>query len=159
MYWVLPIFSRISIISILLFCGMFGAIIIQVVYRYILKSPLTWPYEFSIYCYIYIVFFGAGMAARRNSHIVFELFYERFSKKIRLTISIISNIFIIIILMLILRSSYSFIEFMGDVRSSALGIPFYIVLSSFPLGMALIALYLSLNTLRYFKELYSPGRR
>ncbi len=141
-----------AILSILFFMGMLGAIIIQVFSRYILKNPLVWPYELSIYCFIYILFLGAGMATRLDSHIVFGMFYERFSRKTQLFTRIFTNLFVIVLLIMIFPSTFSFIKFVGNVKSSSLEIPLFIILASFPFGMGLIVLYLFLWTIRYIQE-------
>ncbi|NIW57887.1 MAG: TRAP transporter small permease subunit, partial [Nitrospinaceae bacterium] len=60
------------------FLGMFGAISIQIFARYVLQHPLVWPFELSIYCFIYMIYIGAGIAARKRSHVSFDLIYNRF---------------------------------------------------------------------------------
>jgi TRAP-type C4-dicarboxylate transport system permease small subunit len=140
-------------LSVLFFGGMFGAIIIQVFFRYVLKEPLVWPYELSIFCFIYIVFFGAAIASRRGTHISFGLVLDRMSAKTRLVVTILTHIFIIIIILMIFPSTISFIGFMGIIMSSAMGVPMYVVLLSFPVGMGLIVLYSIVWTIRYIHEL------
>jgi TRAP-type C4-dicarboxylate transport system permease small subunit len=141
-----------TILAVLFFAGMFGAIIIQVFFRYVLKNPLVWPYELSIYCFIYIVFFGAAIASRRNTHIVFGLMVDRMSVQAQLIVRIVTNLFVVAVLLLIFPSTISFIGFMGKIKSSSMGIPMYVVLVSFPLGMGLIVLYSILWAVRHFQE-------
>ncbi len=140
-------------LSVLFFTGMFGAIVVQVFSRYVLQTPLVWPYELSIYCFIYIVFVGAGMAARCDSHIVFEMIYDRFSRKNQLLIRIATNLFVIAVFLSVFPSTFSFIKFMWHVKSSSLGIPMFLILLSFPFGMGLIVLYLFLWTVKVFQTL------
>lgn len=144
-----------SILAVLFFAGMFGAIIIQVFFRYVLKNPLVWPYELSIYCFIYIVFFGAAIASRRNTHIVFGLMVDRMSVQAQLIVRIVTNLFVIAVLLLIFPSTFSFMQFMGTIRSSSMGLPMYFVLASFPFGMGLIILYSIIWTIRHVQELIS----
>ena len=139
-------------LSVLFFGGMFGAIIIQVFFRYVLRAPLVWPYELSIFCFIYIVFFGAAIASRRRTHISFGMLFDRMSSKTQLIVNILTNVFIIMIILLIFPSTFSFINFMGNISSSSMGIPMYVVLLSFPLGMGLIVLYSVLWIVRHFQE-------
>lgn len=141
-----------SALSVLFFTGMFGAIIIQVFFRYVLKNPLVWPYEFSVYCFIYIVFFGAAVASRRNTHIAFGMIYDRMSVRKQLVISAVSNVFIAAVILMTFPSTFSFIRFMGTVTSSAMGIPMYLILSCFPLGLGLIALYVLLWAMKDIRE-------
>jgi TRAP-type C4-dicarboxylate transport system permease small subunit len=147
-----------SAASVLLLGGMFGAILIQVFFRYVLRDPLIWPYEFSIYCYIYTVFIGAAIATRRKSNIAFDLVYNRFSVRSRLLIESLSNTAIVVILVVVLRATIPYIRFIGGVPSSALGIPLSLVLSSFPTGLGLVVIYLCLQTVSDVREYRRLGR-
>lgn len=131
---------------------MFCAVTIQIFYRYILGSPLIWPFELSIFCFIYVIYFGAAMAARKGTHIVFDLIYERFSFKVRAVISILSNILIILILLSLIPSSLLYIKFIGNIRSSALGIPWALILLIFPVGIILIIIHIGIKTVLQIKE-------
>ncbi len=141
-----------SALSVIFFGGMFGAIIIQVFFRYVLMNPLVWPYELSIFCFIYIVFFGASIASRRRTHIAFGMLFDRMSPKTQLVINMLTHLFIVVVILLIFPSTISFIIFMGKIQSSSMGVPMYVVLVSFPLGMGLIVLYSILWAVRHFQE-------
>ncbi len=142
-----------SVLCVIFFTGMFGAILIQVFFRYVLQAPLIWPYELSIYCYIFIVFLGAAMAARRDSHIAFGIFFERLPEKIRLLTRIITNILVIILFISIFPSNIKFMKLFGTVTSSSLEIPMYLVFAALPFGIGLIILYLADHTFRNFRKL------
>lgn len=133
---------------------MFGAILIQVFYRYVLKAPLIWPYEVSIYCYIYTVFIGAAMAARRRSLIAFDLLYRRFTKRTGLLVDAATNLLISIVLIMVLQPTVPYIELIGSAPSSGLGIPLGYVLSAFPLGMGLVTVSLCIHAGRDLKEFF-----
>ena len=66
-----------SALGALFFMAMFGAVSVQVFSRYVLNRPLVWPFEFSIYCYVFIIYLGGAMAARRGTHVAFDLVYAR----------------------------------------------------------------------------------
>jgi len=134
--------------GIVFFLGMFAAITIQIFARYVLKHPLVWPFEFSIYCFIYMTYIGAAIAARRQSHVAFDLVYSRFSPRAQAVSTIVTNVYIIGIIAYVMPSSIEYIGFIGNVRSSALQIPWAVVLSAFPLGMGLVALHLGIQTIR-----------
>lgn len=54
---------------------MFVAIIVQVFFRY-LFTPLIWPFELSIFMYICLIYLGAALAARRDSHVAFDVLFN-----------------------------------------------------------------------------------
>ncbi|MEW6068884.1 MAG: TRAP transporter small permease [Nitrospirota bacterium] len=139
-------------LGIIFFIGLFGSISIQVFSRYILRHPLTWPTEFSIYCYIYIVYIGAVLATREGSHVGFDIIYERFSKKTRLLINIFGNIFVILLILTTFSASIDYIKLVGSIKSSAMNIPWSVILISFPIGMGMIILHLGIWTTLHIRE-------
>lgn len=142
-----------SALGAIFFIVMFGAVTAQVFWRYALHDPLIWPMELSVYCYIYIVYLGSAMATRRQSHVRFDLISERMSPRARAISQIVFNLLIIAIILRIMPPTLSYIKFIGDVRSSALQIPWSWVLASFPLGMGLMVFHLGALTVIHIKEL------
>lgn len=134
-------------IGAVFFLCMFGAILVQVFFRYVLNAPLVWPFEFSIYCYIYVVYIGAVMAARRDSHVVFDLVYGCFPRRLRLAVGALTNMFIAGVFLYTIPSSISYIRLIGDIPSASLGLPWGVVLAVFPVGMGLMALILCVRGL------------
>lgn len=65
-------------------------IFLQVIYRYILQSPLAWSEELARFLFIWITFIGAVIAARKGSHISVELLQNLFSLKIKKSMMVIS---------------------------------------------------------------------
>lgn len=146
-------------LGVLFFIAMFCAVTVQIFSRYILGIPLIWPLELSMFCFIYVIYFGAAMAARKGTHIVFDLIYQRFSLKVRAAISVLSNILIILILLSLIPSSLLYIKFIGNIRSSALGIPWGLILLIFPVGMILIIMHMGIKTVLYIKEWFKMRTR
>jgi TRAP-type C4-dicarboxylate transport system permease small subunit len=139
--------------GIVFFLGMFGAIVIQVFARYVMHHPLVWPFELSIYCFIYMTYIGAAIAARRRNHVAFDLIYSRFSPRAQAVSTIATNLFIIGIIVYVMPSSFKYIAFVGDIPSSALQIPWAVILSAFPVGMGLVALHLGVQTVHQIQAL------
>ncbi len=132
-------------LSLICFTTMLSAVLIQVFFRYVLGDPLVWPYELSIYCYIYMVFFGAVMAVRRGSHISFNMLYDTLSERFQHAVRIATDLFVIVLFMVIIPSSIDFMELFGSVRSSSLGIPLSMVLVIFPVSIVLIVIQVAIR--------------
>lgn len=145
-------------LGVLFFLVMFGAISIQVFFRYVLGHPLIWPFELSVYCFVFVTYTGAAIAARRDTHVAFDVIHSRFPRKIRLITGIAANIFIIAMLTALLPASLSYMKFVAGVKSSALGIPWTWLLAAFPAGLGLIVLHLTVRTLGQARELLKGGR-
>jgi len=50
-------------------CALSSLMFIQVVMRYVFRSPLSWSDELAVYCMIALVYFGAAYAVRERAHI------------------------------------------------------------------------------------------
>ena len=66
------------------FSIMFVVFVLQIFFRYFLNRPLTWPYEVTIFGFIWTAILGACFARRYGVHVVFGLIYDKMSPKIRL---------------------------------------------------------------------------
>ncbi len=144
-------------LGVLFFAAMFGAVILQVFYRYVLNDPLVWPFELSIYSYVFIIYLGGAMAARKRTHISFGLVAERMPARAQAALSALLHIFLIVIFALTIWPAIGYMDFVSGVRSSALGLPWSWVIAIFPLGMGLIILHLALRTADDVQELvYGP---
>lgn len=52
-----------------LFVAILVVMVLQVTFRYVLNSPLTWTEELARYLFIWACFLGAPVATRRGSHV------------------------------------------------------------------------------------------
>lgn len=68
----------------------------QVVFRFVLNSPLAWTEELARYCLIYLTFLGAAYAMAMKQHVIVEFFTNLFppiGRKIFYTIATLVNLF------------------------------------------------------------------
>ena len=141
----------------LFFTAMFFAVTLQVFYRYVLHDPLVWPFEFSIYSYVFIIYLGGAMAARKQTHVAFDLLTERMPARAQAALNALVHIFLIVVFALLIYPSIGYMDFVSGVRSSALGLPWSWVMAIFPLGMGLIILHLALRTADDLRCVFSAG--
>jgi len=77
-------------------------IFLQVIFRYVFHHSLTFSEELARYLFVYVVFFGTAVVARKNGHIVVEVLTQKLKGKIAKCIKIIAYIctlsFLIILL-------------------------------------------------------------
>jgi TRAP-type C4-dicarboxylate transport system permease small subunit len=125
-------------ISSFAFVTLFLVFVLQIFYRYVLNRPLTWPYEVSIFAFIWTAVLGACFAKRHNSHVVFSLVYDRMSPVWRLIFRLIGNSLVLIAFCAALYPTYDFIKFMFIDKSTVLRIPFNIGYGPYLIFMVLI---------------------
>ena len=79
--------------------GMVLLIFVQVIYRYIIKEPLSWSEELATYFFSGIIFFGAVFLYREEKHINMSMALDAIKNaKVKKVIKIIADIFIILFL-------------------------------------------------------------
>jgi len=68
-------------ISILIFTIV--VLSVEIICRYFLLGSLGWPSELSLRLFIWLVFFGLGIHLKNNTLIRVDIFYKKYSEKIR----------------------------------------------------------------------------
>ena len=120
---------------------MFISVLLQVFYRYVLQSPLTWTEEVARYSFIWTVLLGAAFAVRRKEHVVMEILFDRFPKSVQRYVTVMTNGIILISLMYLLPVSWSFFSFMKNVSAPTLNISWGFLFFAAPLSIALMTIH------------------
>ncbi len=125
----------------------------QVIFRYLLASPLTWTEEFARYCFVWIVYLTAPIALHRGLHIGVDMLTIHLSEKSRRVLAAVNDLFTLAVVVII---GFASIEVLSANRlqfSPALGIQMAIVYLAIPLSMGVMALVVAAKLLR----LTDPG--
>ena len=56
-------------VPMLSFCIVFITFMMTIISRYVLRVAIPWSYEVSILGYMYCMFFGSGIAIKRDEHV------------------------------------------------------------------------------------------
>jgi TRAP-type C4-dicarboxylate transport system permease small subunit len=82
-------------------------IFMQVIYRYVLKQPLSWSEELSRYFFSAITLFGAVLLYRDNKHISMTLLKDMIKNKIAKTsVDIFSSLLVLFFLTVVIRYGF-----------------------------------------------------
>ena len=148
---VLDVFEK--YIPSIAFSVLFLVFVLQIFFRYVLNQPLTWPYELSIFAFIWTAVLGACYAKRHNAHVVFGLVYDRQKPKVQLVFRLIGNMMLLTAFCIALVPTYDYISFMKIDKSTVLRIPFNIAFAPYLIFLVLIVgrvgydLYADIRTL------------
>jgi len=112
-----------------------------VVCRYVLNDSLTWGDELTRYIFIWIVFLGASIAARRRAHIAVDLFAGRLSRLGEQLLNAVERLATIAFALLVGVPGWSFVVIGMSNQSPALEIPMGLVYAAPVVGCALIVLF------------------
>ena len=121
----------------------------QVVLRYGFGRPLTWAEEVSRYLFVWVVFVGAGVAARYRGHIALDFLVDRFPPRPRHVLAMVMSVLSLAMLLLVFVW-YGWTLTLVSMRqeSPATGVPVGYATLAIPVGGLLTAL----NTVRAVRE-------
>ena len=140
-------------VSSVTFIILFLVFVLQIFFRYVLNRPLVWPYEVSIFAFIWTVMLGACFAKRHNAHVKFNLVYDRQKPRVQTIFRIIGNTAIFAAFCIGLVPTYSYIRFMRIDRSMALGIPFDIAYGPYLAFMVIIIVRIAIDLVNDVRRL------
>jgi C4-dicarboxylate transporter, DctQ subunit len=102
---------------------MFAAFIAQVVFRYVLNLPLAWSDEICNFIWLWGILWGASFVMRNHEDIRFDMLYNLLPRNIKRWLTAIASSLIVVLLLLSLPKTWSYISFMKVEKSAAMGIP------------------------------------
>lgn len=95
----------VNIITILAFIVMVIVVLLQVIFRYVMRISVPWTEEFARYLLILITFVGGALAVRDKQHIAVTAIIDKLPKKIRYYLNKCFNISIILFLVAVFKGS------------------------------------------------------
>ena len=92
--------TKITHVALVFFMsGMVALIFAQVIYRYILKQPLSWSEELAKYFFSCIIFFGAVILYREEKHINMSMALDSVKNKtFKKVVKLLSDLLIVLFL-------------------------------------------------------------
>jgi TRAP-type C4-dicarboxylate transport system permease small subunit len=113
----------------------------QIIARNVFNS-MTWPEEFSRYCYIWTVFLSLGYTIKKGNMLKVGLIMDLLPTKIRRAIEILANLIIVAICVVFFRHAITYtgkIYNMGQI-SPAMHLPMWIMYLATVLGFGLASI-------------------
>jgi TRAP-type C4-dicarboxylate transport system permease small subunit len=111
---------------------MISSVILQVYFRYIKGSALSWTLEISSLSFMWFTFSGSALISLKKSHIEVDYFFNKLTNKKQYIIEKSIDTLIIFLGIIVLYSAYKAIVAAQGVRSVVLRIPMiYFYLSIF----------------------------
>lgn len=125
-----------SLVWAILFC-----IIIQVIFRYLIRKPLMWPEELSRYLLIWMVFMGAAILAKTGKHVRVEFFVQLIPKPIQQGINLLIDIVISISLLTVIYGAWIPLKEFVHLLSPSIQLPLILVFVVAPLSSLLMFIH------------------
>jgi TRAP-type C4-dicarboxylate transport system permease small subunit len=112
--------------AILLF-ALFVIFVLQIFMRYVLRMPLTWSFELTLFFYVYVVLLGSCSALRTDEHVVFSMIYDSANKRVQAWMRIITTVLIVVVFVIAMPSVIYYSWFINTAslkRTTVLKIPY-----------------------------------
>ena len=101
-----------------------------IICRYVLRFAIPWSYEVSILGYMYCMFFGSGIAIKRDEHVVFSLLYDKLPPFWKLACKLIYNTALVVLIAIMFIPCIN--SLMGStMKTGILKMPYKIVFAPF----------------------------
>lgn len=139
---------------------MTGILFAQVVARFVFNNSFFWSEEISRYIFIWLVFLGIGALIQLSEHITIDVLSEYLPERFQRIHQqfVIAVMTAVNVLLLVLAWRITFITFEIGELSPAVGLPFWIVYASLPVGLS-IAVIRGITTSISLWRPASPGEQ
>lgn len=121
-------------LPIAVFVVLFLVFLANIFFRYILKDPQNWTFEFSTNAFVVVGLLGACAAYRKEDHVIFDMVYTRLSPRGQNILRMISCVIVIVFFLVAIPESIAALARLPTV-TSIMKIPEGIIFMSFPVLM------------------------
>lgn len=130
----------------------------QVVLRYVFDTGLIWLLEGTIYLFSWLVLVGISIGIRTDSHIAVEFVTERLTPRVQRLVALAAVGVSLLYAVLMFAGSFTLVQRLYDFGSLAHDIPLprWVLLSSLPIGFALLGLRLGQAAFGIWKGTRGP---
>ena len=127
--------------AIVAFCGIFLCVLVQVVFRYVFNSPLTWSEELARYLFIWCAFLGWIVASRRRSHLAMTFVADRMPRPAQVSLAVTVQVATLLFAWLLGSRGWTLVRNNWDVENVAVPFNLGLVYLIEPIAAFFIALY------------------
>jgi TRAP-type C4-dicarboxylate transport system permease small subunit len=118
------LYRRAENVAALMLAIMFGAFILQVLFRYVLNWPVGWANEVTIVMWLWLVLWGAAFVVRESEEIRFDILWSTVGKRTRRVMAALSALAILFFYGWSLPAVWDYVTFMKVQSTSYLDIRF-----------------------------------
>ena len=124
----------------------------QVIFRYVLNSPLTWSEEFSSFAFVWMALIGASVGLKYNQHPRLDIIVTLFPKNVQRMITGICNLPIMVMLLCLIVYSLRLAIAMRFQKTPALGYSISFVYGVLPVSAAIMLIHVIVQTALIFNK-------
>jgi TRAP-type C4-dicarboxylate transport system permease small subunit len=103
---------------------MFGAFVVQIVFRYFFNFPIGWTSELTVILWLWLVLWGAAFVVKESEEIRFDLLSGAAGRRVRIGMGIVAATALVILYAVSLPATYQYVTFMKVEKTAYLKIRF-----------------------------------
>lgn len=123
-------------------------VVMQVLFRYVLRSPISWSEELATFSFIWLASISAALGVKYQLHFALEVVAKRFPDGIQRVLQLVGAVAITGMLGILIWYGLSLVGLNTNQISPALRMPMSIPYLSVPVSCALMIVYLWSHLLR-----------
>lgn len=114
-----------------------AAVILAVILRYFFGITFTFMEELITLVFAFSSFWGVGICALENEHVVIDLLYNKFSPGVKRFFDIVNNIIVLLTLGVIDYYSINWIKVAGKTISNGMRVKYVYIYGAMPIGLTI----------------------
>jgi len=118
-----------------------ATVFLQIFFRYVIQSPLSWSEEFAKFMFPWLTFAGAALTAKAGGHIAIDYFVNRLPDGMRYAANRIGEMLSALFCLSVLLYAIPLAESQKNVTSTALAIPANLYILSMVVGVSGIVIF------------------
>ena len=142
-------------VAIFLMLFVFGLLLLQVITRYFLNNPLSWPEELLRFCFVAMIYLSISYAASENAHIRIEIQFQKLPRLWKIVFLSLADIMWIFFNVVIIKEGVHVVQslFKFPYISPVLRVSMAYVYIIIPFGFLLMTVRIVQNGLLRFLNL------
>jgi len=138
-------------VTVVLGIGFVLSLLLQVFFRYVLNTPLSWSEEVAVFCFIWSMLLAGSLGVRERFHVRLTFILERLPRFLANPLGFALDLLILLFGLYLISGGIFIVELIWDNTTAAIRYPIRYLYISAPVAGALIALH-SLAHLMKFRQ-------
>ena len=133
------------------------AVLLQVFYRYVLLSPLSWSEELARFTFVWITFLGGAMALGKHLHFGIDYFVNKFPPKFKELLEVMTMSLVLVFVVVLFFKGVAVAGAARTFKSAGLGMRMDLVYGVIPLSSLIMAYYAISEIITAARKFLSRG--
>lgn len=125
----------------------------QVIFRYIIRKPLSWSEELARFCFVWVSMLGAAATVPKSLNQGIDLVTKRLPANIQLISNLFTRVMMIIFCVILVVKGWELTTIVNLQTSAVMGIPMSVIYVSIPVTSFLMIIILGLDLVTSYKDI------